>query len=275
MMKISFENFKEQSKQYEENKLFCLLVGIRGSGKSTAIGSLKVPTLLIASSLESHSIEASQMHNDNIIPTLYDVDKDGKQLKPDVALSNLHSILDYLINTDELTTNIEAVAIDSFAAIDKTILELTKVVSEKNGFERPKIIQQEHLRIIRKLKEISRRGVHVIATIPIMASVDEEGLYTSAKPELTGADTTSIICGIFNEVLPVTKIGAEHVFQMDLLIKKSGKDATGGDKSIISYPRITGLSKHDLISAAGESLLLPADLDYVYKLKKAKKGVAE
>ncbi len=272
-MKISFESLKANASKLTEDKLFCLLVGIRGAGKSTAIGSLKVPTLLIASSLESHSIEAVQMFNPNIIPTLYDVDEHGKQLKPDLALNNLHSILDYLIETDELENNIEAVAIDSFSAIDKTILEISKVITEKNGFERPKVIQQEHLKVIRKLKEISRRNIHVIATLPIMAALDDEGLYANAKPELTGADTTSIICGIFNEVLPVTKIGHQYIFQMELVIKKTGKDSAGADKSIISYPRITGLSKQDLLAAAGENLLLPADLDYIVQLKKAKKGL--
>lgn len=275
MNKISFDNFRAQSKQYEENKLFCLLVGIRGAGKSTAIGSLRVPTLLIASSLESHSIEATQMFNEGIIPTLYDVDDEGRQLKPDAALNNLHSILDYLISSPDLKVNIQAIALDSFSAIDKTILETTKILMEKNGFERPKLIQAEHLRVVRKLKEISRRGVHVITTIPIMATINENGLYVSAKPELQGGETTSILFGIFNEVLPVTKMGSEHVFQMDLTIKKSSKDANGVEKSTISFPRITGLNAQDLIAAAGEALLLPADLDYVYKLKKAKKGVSE
>jgi hypothetical protein len=272
-MKISFENFRKNANNFEDDKLFCLLAGVRGSGKSTAIGSLKVPTLLIASSLESHAIEASKLFNENIIPTLYDVDENGKQLKPDAALNNLNNILDFLIDSNNLLNDIEAVALDSMSAIDKTLLETSRILSEKNGFEKMKIIEQEHLKIIKKLKEIHRKKIHVLATMPIMASYDEDGLYTSAKPEITGITTTSNIAGNFNDVLVVGYTENQYVFQMNLVIKKSGKEASGAEKQIIFHPRITGLSKQDLIAAVGDNLLLPADLDYVHKLKKAKKGV--
>jgi hypothetical protein len=272
---ISFDSFKKNAGSFNDDKLFCLLTGVRGAGKSTAIGTLNVPTFLIASALESHAIEAAKLLNSNIIPTLYDVDDNGKQLKPDAALINLNNILDFLISSDDLLKNVEAIALDSMSAVDKTLLETSRVLSEKNGFEKMKIVEQEHLKIIKKLKEIHRRKVHVLATMPIMAIYDENGLYASAKPELSGVTTTSNIAGNFNDVLVVGCMNGQYVFQMDLLIKKTGKEMSGADKQIVFHPRITGLSKQDLIAAAGEALLLPADLDYVYQLKKAKKGVSE
>lgn len=272
-MKISFENFKNQSKLYSEEKLFCLIAGVRGAGKSTTIGTLNLPTLLIASSLESHAIEAAQLFGaQNITSTLYDVDDKNKQLRADAALANLHEILDFLINSEDLLNNIKVVALDSISAIDKTLLETTRILGEKNGFERPKLVEQEHLKIIRKLKELHRRGLHVLATMPILATYNEDGFYTSVKPEITGITTTSSISGIFPEVLVVGRADNQHVFQMNLVIKKTGKDTSGADKQIIFHPRITGLSHQDLLEAAGEDLLLPADLDYIYRLKQAKKG---
>lgn len=271
-MKISFESFKKNALKYDDDKLFCLIAGVRGAGKSTVLGTLNVPTLLIASALESHAIEASKLFNDNILPTLYDVDEDGKQMKPDVAMNNLNSILDFLIASDDIHENIQAIALDSISAIDKTLLETTRILTEKNGFERIKIVEQEHLKIIKKLKEIHRKGIHVLATMPILATYDDDGLYTSARPEITGITTTSNIAGNFNDVVVVGNTGTQYIFQMNLIIKKVGKEASGADKQIVFHPRITGLSKQDLVAAAGESLLLPADLDYVYKLKQAKKG---
>lgn len=269
-MKISFENFKNN---FYEEKLFCILAGVRGAGKSTAIGTLNVPTLIIASSLESHAIEASRLFGgNNISSVLYDIDENNKQLKADAALNNLHEILDFLINSKDLSENFQCVALDSFSALDKTILEITKVLGEKNGFERPKIVEQEHFRVIRKLKELHRKNIHIIATIPFMATYNDDGLYASAKPEITGVTITSSICGVFTEVLPVGRYDGQHVFQMDVVLTKIGKDVNGGEKTVIIPARITGLSTQDLKLAAGDNLLLPADLDYVYKLKQAKKG---
>lgn len=268
-MKISFEKLK--SKQFQENKLFCLISGIRGSGKSTTIGTLGVPTLLIASSFESHAVQASQTFGkENIIPSLYDVDENEKQLRPDAAIQNLHDILDFLITTPDLLENIGAVVVDSISAIDKTLLETTRILQEKNGFEAMKIMEQEHFRIIKKLKELHRKGLHVVATMPILGAFDEEGFYVSAKPEIRGVTATSNIAGIFSEVLVCAKINKEHFFQMDLLIKKVGKEVSGDKKEIAFHPRITGLTDEDILEISGENRIVPANLSYVYELKKAK-----
>ena len=276
-MKISFEHFKSQSNHLTENKLFCLISGIRGAGKSTIIGTLGVPTLLISSTLESHSFVAAKVFGqDNIIPVLYDVDDDNKQLKPDKALEKLHLILDYLLSTENVLGDIQCVAVDSFSAIDKTLIETTRVIQEKNAFESMKVLEQEHLKIIRKLKELHRKGLHILATMPILASFDEDGFYVTAKPEIRGVTTTSNIAGNFNDILVVAKYGKDYVFQMDLLIKKVGKDMTGNEKQIVFHPRINGLSYQDLLHVAGgEHLLLPADLQYIYKLKLTKQGAQD
>jgi hypothetical protein len=268
-MKISFDKFKK--KQFSEEKLFCLVSGIRGAGKSTVIGTLGVPTLLIASSLESHAINAARVFGkDNIIPTLYDVDDNEKQLRPDAALQNLHDILDFLISSEDLLDNIGAVVLDSISAVDKTLLETTRILQEKNGFESMKIMEQEHFRIIKKLKELHRRGLHVVATMPILGAFDEEGFYISAKPEIRGVTATSNIAGIFGEILVCAKIGDEHFFQMNLLIKKTGKEVSGDKKEIAFHPRITGLTDEDIVEIGGPNRVIPANLSYVYELKKVK-----
>lgn len=270
-MIISIEHFKEKSKSGGEARLFCLIAGIRGSGKSTAIGTMQLPTLLIASALESHASMAAKVYGgENIITALYDVGDDDKQLKPDKAIEKLHSILDYLISSKDIFDSIKVVALDSFSAVDKTLLETTRVLQEKNGFEAMKVMEQEHLRIIRKLKELHRRGMHILATMPIMASFDDDGFYVTAKPEIRGVTATSNIAGIFDEVLVVAKYNRQFVFQMDLLFKKVGKEVSGADKQIVFHPRINGLSEQELIGIAGEHLLLPADLNYIYGLKKSK-----
>lgn len=271
MKSFTFEDLKTKS---APQKLFCLVSGIRGAGKSTVIGTLGVPTLLICSAMESHAVHAAKVFGeDNIKYYMYDVGEDDKQLKPDLAIANLHQVLDYLISTPNLSENIQCVALDSISAIDKTLIETSRILSEKNGFESMKIMEQEHFRIIKKLMELHRKGVHIIVTMPVMAAFDEEGYYISAKPEIRGVTTTSNIAGIFAEVLVTAKIASKHYFQMNLLFKKSGKDASSGDKKEISFhPRITGLSDEDISHVSNETFLIPADLSYIYKLKLAKEN---
>lgn len=270
MKQFSFESLK--AKQPSE-KLFCLISGIRGSGKSTAIGTLKVPTLLICSSLESHAVNAAKVFgHDDIIFTMYDVDDDEKQLKADDAISNLHAILDYLIIAPNLLENIQCVALDSISAVDKTLLETTRILQEKNGFECMKIMEQLHLRIIKKLKELHRRGVHILVTMPIMAAFDEDGYYLSAKPEIRGVTATSNIAGIFSEVLVAAKIRNTRVFQMNLLFKKSGSEVSGDKKEIAFHPRINGLSDEDISILSEGTFVLPSDLNYIYQSKLSKEN---
>lgn len=271
-MKISFESLKAKGQELKDTKLFALIAGIRGSGKSTILGTLKESTLLIASTLEAHAIESASLFGQGqIIPTLYDVDENSVQMKPDEALANLHKILDFLISSDELTNNISAVAIDSVSAIDKTLLGTTRVIQENNGFEVMKLLENEHLRIIKKLKELHRKGLHVLATMPILASFDEDGFYVTAKAELRGITTTSNIAGSFSDILVVGRFGSEYAFQMDLLFKKVGKEVSGAEKQLVFHPRIAGLSHQDLMEVGGPQLLLPADLSYIYQLKKSKR----
>lgn len=266
---ISFEQFKSQPKI--ENKLFAIIAGIRGSGKSTVLGTLNVPTLIITSSFEAHGVEAARaIGRDNILSVLYDIEEE-KQLKADDALKNLHNILDFLINSEDILKNIQAVALDSVSAIDKTLLETTRIVTEKNNWTVIDLMEFEHLKILKKLKELHRKGLHVLTTMPILARFDEDGFYVSASPELRGTKTSAIISGSFYEILPITKYRGEYIFQMDLSIKKVSKDAQGNEKATIAHPRITGLLTQDLMQVS-KDLILPADLDYVYKLKQAKGG---
>jgi len=272
MKTINFDTFKNYSKQLTDNtKLFILIGGIRGAGKSTVIGTLNKRTLLIASTLEAHAVQASKLYGgDNISAILYDVDENQRQVKPDAAMANLHSYLDFLISSDDLLSNYDAIALDSMSAIDKTLLETTRIVQEKNGFEQMKIIEQEHFRVIRKLKELHRKGLHVIATMPILATFDEDGFYHTVSPEIRGITTTSNISGIFDDVVVIAKPDNEHLFQMNLMIKKTGKAMNGVEKKLIFKPRITGLSDNDILSISPDAVL-PADLSYIYQLKLAKK----
>lgn len=272
MKQLSFDYFKGQNKVVNENKLFTLLTGIRGAGKSTVIGTLGVRTFLLATTLESHAVTASKIFGgNNIISTLFDTDEDNKQMKPDAALTNLHAILDFLINSPDLLNNIDCVALDSVSAVDKILIETSRILQEKNGFEQLKILEQEHLKIIRKLKELHRKGLHVIATMPILATFDENGFYATAKAEIRGVTTTSNIAGNFDDILVIAKPEKDYIFQMDLMIKKVGKDMTGLEKSVVFRPRITGLSEQDLLHISPD-LVLPADLSYIYQLKVAKQG---
>lgn len=274
-MKISFESFKEQSSKIVNESLFTLIAGIRGAGKSTVLGTLGVHTLVIASILESHAVNSAKLYGgENVTGVLYDLDTTtNKQLKADKAFENFNAILDFLIASDDILNNYQAICVDSVSALDKTLLETSRILQEKNGFEQMKIIEQEHLRIIKKLKELHRKGLHIVVTMPILASFDDDGFYVTAKPEIRGITTTSNIAGNFDDILVVNKINNEYIFQMDLIIKKVGKEVSGNEKQLVFHPRISGLSKEDLVSVAGESLLLPADLSYIFKLKKAKLGV--
>ncbi len=270
-MKLSFENLRQASKQHEENhKLFAIVMGIRGAGKSTVLGTLGVKTFLIASASESHAVTASKLYGgENIISSLYDVDETGKQLKADLALANLHNLLDFLLTSEDLLENIECVALDSFSAIDKTLMETSQILQEKNTWAQMDMMEMQHLKIIKKLKELHRRGLHVVTTMPILGTFDENNLYVTAKQDMRGIRTPSTIISNFPEVLVICRPEREYCFQMDLTMKKTGKTVSGEDKVFITHPRITGLGLDDLLKVSPD-LLIPADLNYIYQLKQAK-----
>ena len=268
---INIDDFSTNKKV--DNKLFALILGIRGAGKSSVIGTLNTKTILISSSLESHGIQAAQAlaSSESIYSILYDIDSTtNKQLKADEALINLHNILDFLLTSEDIKNQIGAIALDSFSAVDKTLLATTRIASETNNWAAGDIMEIEHLNIIRKLKELHRKGFHILATMPIISLYDENGFYTEARQDIRGVRTASTICGIFPEILPILRYENQHIFQMDLTIKKSSKDVKKGtERATISNPRITGLTYQDL-SSISEDLVLPADLSYIYKLKKTK-----
>lgn len=269
-MKFTFENLKSQSKQLFDNKLFALIVGIRGSGKSSVLGTLGMKTFLITSTLESHSLTAAKaMGGNNIIPFLYDVDDAQKQLKPDAAIEKLHDILSFLLESPDVLTHVQAIALDSIGAIDKTLLETTRIITEKNNWAVIDIMETEHLRIIRKLKELHRKGLHILVTMPIIATFDEDGLYTTAAPEIRGIKTSSVISGVFPDILPITKYHGQFVFQMDMTMKKVSVDKQGKEKVFIAHPRINGVLQ-DEIKEASPELLLAADLSYINEFKQRK-----
>jgi hypothetical protein len=264
---FSLSSIKQQEQNIDSSKLFALIAGVRGQGKSVNIGTLNVPTLLITSTMESHGVKSAKLFGGELITSVfYDLDDAGKSLKPDSAITRLHTILDYLISLPDLLTHYTCIAIDSITSVDTTILATTRL-TQANGFDAPKFSKHEHLRVLQKLKELHRRGVHIIVTMGIMATFTDGNLYRTAKPVLYGTTTTDTVTSLFDEVLVIVKQDTEYLYQMDLRIKKAGKEVSGDEKQIAFYPRIAGIADSQIVDMFGDGMLIPANLAYIYKLK--------
>lgn len=276
-MSFNFEKAVQDAKQdTENNKLFLILLGSSGNGKSFAQGTFGCKTLYLYTSGESHGPKsASTLGGSNIIPVCLDRE-DNNALGADETLKRLHTILD---DTEGLKkAKIEAVAIDGASELEALIRGTAKFKAatltksgEHNGFAEGPATMAQFREIIAKLKRLQRAmKIHMCMTCTLVVKeYGEDGLILDSSPQLAGYAVATGLIQQFDDVMVIGRMQKKDKigYRLQLLAAgtKTTLDLKGEVKKTFNYsPRLTGV---DILSLGAT---LDADLKALAALKVGK-----
>lgn len=277
MATLSFKDLKKSAAAKINTAPFAIVIGPRAMGKSSLLGTLSKPVIILTTGSESHGIQAARTaaikngHPDNVIEYFIDRDDEGKEIiSADAQIMRVNALLDFLASSPDTVKEIGCVAFDSLSSLDKVICK-TKDVVTANTYERNKVIVNKALDVISKLKNVHARGVGVICTCAANSEADPtSAAHTRVTPVLGSYGLVNELIGAFDDVLIVGPVlmadeegkdVKEYVFQTGGQIERSGKTFTGQPRSLSFNPRITGIMSDDL------PMYIPANLDTLFELK--------
>ena len=254
----------------KKNRLFSILLGVRGSGKSgTAAGTFGKSTkvLDIIFTQEDHGADSAigvTKYPDNILPVFADLDDAGNKLSTADAYDNLKAILSADLS------EFDAVVLDGLSALDGIIAGHPRVLGAK-GYDGKKISDLRFDEILTLLKTVGRAGKDVVITCSTELRMNAEGLFMT--PTLRGSSAINVIIGACSEVLLMDKVeDAEtkkpaFVFNFTGMdINKSGTKMTGDKYMLAVNLRVAGIPVSDLPPVMKASM---------FGLKKLKGGAAK
>lgn len=249
-----------KARKVEAAPLFAVLFGCSGSGKSSALGTLNMSTLVLHGSVESHAaVNAKTMAADPELVTGldYTVRNEDGTLNHNQSYKNLLSIL----REPQLSANFEAVAFDSLTELQSVVAETaqfremcTNERGKFNKFAEGDAYIKMMGDVINALLALTKRGVHVVATCAaVIKSQDETGESIEAKPMLQGFAVADGIARSFSDVLFVNltrgEDGAKHklMFQPSVGVASKGLDGKVTKMSFANFsPRLSGFKREDL-----------------------------
>lgn len=262
-------------------KLICL-AGVRGSGKSSALGTLPKDKkgLLVQCASESHSYIsarglATAKYGSSSHITPFDLDSvNGQPIVGDAVIGRLLELL----NDEQLIKHYNVVMLDSLGAIDEHVAKTTEVMSA-DKFSQTKAIRSIYDRIFSGVRKYLAKGGMIIYTLPLDTYNDENGV-TVSTPRIRGTGAITAILGetpviaiaACNVELEDDKIVRDYVLSFDGSISKSkakivSMSGSGKDMKIKAVPqmincncRITGLPADKIPSC------IPNDLEVLLKL---------
>ena len=275
-------------KKYDVKKvqpLNALLVGMSGSGKTTSLASLlRAPTLLIYSAKsESHSpsnvLKGVSLFEgaseDNLFAIAFDVDEEGNELPPDVALKRISIIVDEVCKEP----SIKNVAFDSLTGVFSIIEKsdwfkgmLTSDGKKINDFAKGPSMTAIYASLIEKLQEVTRHGKGIVITLGAKSTsiCQTTGEALSISPSLPYYSVAESIVFKMPTILPVSTRETDFgrsCFDLRMCVSKGIKDRDTKmlSKFINMHPRIDG------VSIADQQMLdaLPPDLFYIKEFAKS------
>ena len=257
--------------QKETNKLSMLVLGQSGSGKSTALGTTGLKTLLLYTRGESHSPAASKVFGkDNIVPVCIDFDGSAA-LNASQALKRLTDILDSV--DDIKAAGFKVIAIDSASEVEAMIRgsnTFTNLVGG-NKFKEIDVMIDIMRSVMLKLFDLQQKlGVHVIVTCPLdVKEISSLGEIVDSAPKLLGFRNAEALVQLFADIVVVGAMTngetVSHRFQFMAGVSKEQKDASGSIKKTVNFrPRLTGVN---LLEALPDHGTLPANLADIIKMK--------
>lgn len=277
-MTIDWKSLKAVKKT--TTPFFGLILGPSGSGKSTLIGTLKVPTLYLYTSVENHGIVAAGAVNKQIIPICLDRSDSGEMLNADQTFDRTMTIL----SDKSIVDNVGAVALDSMTEVDQ-IVRKTKTFAaycrtDKGGhntYKEGESVMVHMKQIIEAMKGLNNLGMHCFATCAALTkSLDDAGTLSEVTPKLLGFEGANDLIRQFQDVLLVARVNIptesnddpspQHVLLFHSTITKSARDMKGQVLKTANFsPRISGLLVDELPA------LMRADLSELLQIKNGKK----
>lgn len=243
--------------------LFAIIFGASGAGKSTALGTSGLNTLLLHGPTENHAgTNARLLGRDKIFPLEYTVRNDKGNVDADATYKNLLNIL----KDSEISQQFEAVALDSWTEV-QTIIGETREFREScltdkgkhNKFAESDEYTRRLNQVVHALLDLNGKGVHILTTCAaIIKDSDAEGSDVSAKPNLKGWSVGEDLVRNFPDVLYVQLVRvinekgdevSKHKFLFNPKVSAESKDA-GGKTTKVSFsnfaPRISYFKRDDL-----------------------------
>ena len=269
---------EDGKKDLDNSKLFLLLLGASGNGKSYVQGTFGCKVLYLYTKGEDHgpksatrSAEASGLGTE-IIPVR--IDHDGtKELNADESLQRLHAILDDVAGIK--AAGIGALTLDSFSELEhlvrasrKFIAMTTTDAGKHNGFAEAGATLFQFKEIIGKLKRLQKEAkIHICATeILTIKELNDEGLILDSSPQLIGYSVATGVVQQFDDIMIIGKMSKKDKIAYRLqLVAESGKmskDAITREvkKTFNFSPRLTGVDILNLPSTLDANLLELAKL---------------
>lgn len=227
-----------KAKKTEVAPLFAIIFGCSGSGKSSALGTTELPTLVLHGPTENHA--ATNARTRAVSPDLvtgleYTVrDEDGK-VNANLTYKNLLSI----VRDVSLAKEFGAIALDSLTELQQIIQDTHQFreycMTDKgkvNKFLEGESCIKMFNEVFAALLTLNKLGVHVVCTCAaVIKSQDETGENVEAKPMLAGFSVGDGIARSFSDVFFVnlmrTDDGAKHQFLFQPTLGMVSKDQAG------------------------------------------------
>lgn len=280
-MKFDFEAaLKQSAADTRSASLEAIILGPSGAGKSFALGTLKVPTLYLYASGETHGVKAAQIRGGGLV-TPYCFDRDpitGDSLSADDSLEQLQAVLGSLGFLKE--KGFKAIVLDGASEVEFLIRQCgaysrlcTTDKGKHNSFAEASATLTCFRPFITALQNAQRAlGIHYVVTC--IADVKEMGVngeYMECSAALKGYSVAAGLVQQFHDVLVVGKMvnpksgKPAHRFQFGTEITKTAKEESGAIKRTLNFnPRINGYAVEELPGH------MEADLSLVIKMKEAK-----
>lgn len=261
MSKIDWAKLKASKPKTEP--MFAIIFGASGAGKSTALGTSGLNTLLLHGATENHAgTNARLFGRDKIFPMDYTVRNEKGNVDADASYRNLLAIL----KDEEISKQFEAVAIDSWTELQTVIGETREFreacLTDKgkhNKFAESDEYTRRLNQVVHACLYLHSKGLHVFTTCAaIIKDTDSEGSDVSAKPNLKGWSVGEDLVRNFPDVLYVQLVRvtndrgdevSKHKFLFNPKVSAEAKD-TGGRVTKVSFsnfaPRISHFKRDDL-----------------------------
>lgn len=261
MTKIDWAKLKAAKPKTEP--MFAIIFGASGAGKSTALGTSGLSTLLLHGPTENHAgTNASLFGKGKIFPMEYTVRNDKGGVDADASFKNLLSVL----QDPEISNQFEAIALDSWTEL-QTIIGETREFREAcltdkgrhNKFAESDEYTRRLNQVVHACLRLNNQGLHVFTTCAaIIKDSDSEGTDVSAKPNLKGWSVGEDLVRNFPDVLYVQLVRvvndkgdevSKHKLLFNPKVSAEAKDA-GGKVTKVSFsnfaPRISYFKREDL-----------------------------
>ena len=256
----------------DTSKLAALILGPSGGGKSTAIGSLGVKTMLLYTRGENHAPAAAKMYGGkNIVPICLDY-VDGETLNPSQTLKRC---MDILGSTEAIKAEgFKAVVIDSATELEAMIKGSQTFINMVGGndFKKADVAVDMMRAIILKLIDLQREiGIHYVVTCALdVKELSQNGEIIDAQPKLVGYRLAENLVQMFSDVIVVGAMSngddVQHRFQFASGVSKQQKDKAGGIKKTVNFrPRLTSVDLTKVLEPHGTTA---ADFKILMEMKK-------